>query len=578
MRLRQVIYLLLALLLISCRPAAETTPEAPIQPTLPALPPTPLIATAVGNELQPDVPTPPLATATVMGAAASPQPQATAPTVPPAASDDPFTLGAAAGVPAPLVTAAQELAAANPQLFTWLDATQGTPDVLLAVNQGQSIATWVYAVAAPFATVTDGVAFDALAAGWQAGSSELGTLLLPADSAAALKGVFGGPSPAATAGPDLVGELWAGRPSWTILPFEQLRPELKALAVDGQSTLSRGFDAAAYPLTIDVGVSGAEPGVAAFLAAYQGPATNRDDSRLTRVAMSGVTALVRATAYQMEQNGVLYPGEEVAPVLQSADIAHVSNEVSFMSDCPYPDPYGGVTFCSADRYFELLQSLGVDVVELTGNHVNDYGREPLAHTLDMYAAAGMQWFGGGRDLADASRAAVFDHNGNRIAFVGCNPVGPPNDWAIADGAGSRPCGPDMMAQISQLRDEGAVVLATLQYLEDYQYAVGPQQVAAFSELAQAGAAGVSGSQGHHVQGFGFVDGNFIHYGLGNLFFDQMDMLGTRQSLVDTYVVYDGRVISVELWTGLIENWARPRLMTAEERADTLQTLFQASGW
>ena len=76
----------------------------------------------------------------------------------------------------------------------------------------------------------------------------------------------------------------------------------------------------------------------------------------------------------------------------------------------------------------------------------------------------------------------------------------------------------------------------------------------------------------------FDNGAFIHYGLGNLFFDQMDMLATRQAFVDTYVIYDGRLLSVELWTGLIENWARPRLLTAEERADLLNTVFAASGW
>ena len=83
---------------------------------------------------------------------------------------------------------------------------------------------------------------------------------------------------------------------------------------------------------------------------------------------------------------------------------------------------------------------------------------------------------------------------------------------------------------------------------------------------------------HAINSFVFDNGAFIHYGLGNLFFDQMDMLATRQTFVDTYVIYDGRLLSVELWTGLIENWARPRLMTPEERADLLQTVFAASGW
>ncbi|MBW7958829.1 MAG: CapA family protein, partial [Candidatus Promineofilum sp.] len=100
----------------------------------------------------------------------------------------------------------------------------------------------------------------------------------------------------------------------------------------------------------------------------------------------------------------------------------------------------------------------------------------------------------------------------------------------------------------------------------------------FAELALAGATAVSGSQAHHAQGFGFENDTFIHYGPGNLFFDQMDMMGTRQTFVDTYVIYDGRLISVELWTGLIENWARPRLMTPEERADLLRSVFEASGW
>lgn len=129
-----------------------------------------------------------------------------------------------------------------------------------------------------------------------------------------------------------------------------------------------------------------------------------------------------------------------------------------------------------------------------------------------------------------------------------------------------------------MRSEGYIVIATLQYNEHYVYYAPPDQRAAFSALAAAGASIVSGSQAHHAQGFAFEGDTFIHYGPGNLFFDQMDMMGTRQTFVDTYVLYDGRPIGVELWTGLIENWARPRLMTPEERAELLQTVFQASGW
>lgn len=591
---RRVLYIAFIVLLLSaCRPTEPTLPAVALPaPVFPL--PTPPIAGDPGPGNRPLLPTPTLAPGALAAAPADPaQPTPTAqgkeahlipqsppqPTLEPlAASTGRYTVSAAPGVPAEVVAAAQQTAAAAPDLFSWVDPGDDSADVMLAPGVGEPLATWVYAVAAPFATLADDIGGADVSAGWQTGQAPLGTLLVAEGTAAPLGALFGSPSPAAVLGPDIVGEVWAARPSWTILPYDQLRPEFKTLAIDGQTPLSHTFDAAAYPLSLTVGTTGNADAVAAFRAAYAGPTTNRDPNRLTRVAMSGVTALVRATAYQMEQNGVLYPGEEVAPVFQSADIAHVSNEVSFMPDCPFPDPYGGVTFCSHDRYFELLEWLGIDIVELTGNHVNDYGRQHLVHSLDLYAAAGMDWFGGGRDLADAQRAAVVTHNGNRIAFVGCNPVGPANAWATVDAAGSRPCDPGLAAQISQLRDEGHVVIATLQYTEYYQYPPTPQQATDFTELARAGAAAVSGSQGHHVQSFAFEDGSFIHYGLGNLFFDQMDMLGTRQSLVDTYVIYDGRLIGVDLWTGLIENWSRPRLMTAEERADTLQSLFTASGW
>jgi poly-gamma-glutamate capsule biosynthesis protein CapA/YwtB (metallophosphatase superfamily) len=79
------------------------------------------------------------------------------------------------------------------------------------------------------------------------------------------------------------------------------------------------------------------------------------------------------------------------------------------------------------------------VVELTGNHLNDYGADKLLYTLEMYEEAGMATFGGGRDLTHAAEPALFEHNGNRIAFTGCNPVGPAYAWATETRAGSRPC-------------------------------------------------------------------------------------------------------------------------------------------
>ncbi|MDT8305940.1 MAG: CapA family protein [Anaerolineae bacterium] len=539
---------------------------------------------------QPVLPTavPPVATTAVAGEKvtvnqATPAPSETqslvvaTPTMAPTATPAPWRVAAAPAAPAEAVAAAQEIVTTYPHQFVWVD--EGESDILLQVGDAEDahvLGTWVYAVAVPFTTVSDGVTLAELQSAWR---GEGGVPpLLAADTAALLQGLWGEGQAEIVAESDLTNALWARRTVWTLIPFHHLTPELKVWAVDGISPVAVDFEFATYPFAIKFSLGGKPGAVEAFAAYWPAPLENLVAEKITRVAMTGVTALVRATAYQMEIRSITYPGEEVMPLLQAVDIAHISNEVSFVPECPPPHYIGGTTFCTSPRYMELLQFLGVDVVEMTGNHVNDWGAGYIPYTLQLYENAGMQYFGGGRDLVDAQEPAIFEHNGNTIVFLGCNPAGPAGAWAGAEWGGARPCDELFGEQIRTYRDSGAFVIATQQYWESYHYAPTAQQREDFAAIAAAGAAAVSGSQAHHVQGFGFDHGAFIHYGLGNLFFDQMDQPGTRQTFVDVYTIYENRLLNVSLWTGLIENYARPRLMTPEERADLLETTFQASGW
>jgi hypothetical protein len=102
--------------------------------------------------------------------------------------------------------------------------------------------------------------------------------------------------------------------------------------------------------------------------------SNYDPSKLTTVIMTGVTALVRATAYTMELKSVTYPGERIRDLMREADIAHISNEIPFFTGCTVPKPdQGALVFCSDPKYIDLLTDIGADVIELTGNHFADRG-------------------------------------------------------------------------------------------------------------------------------------------------------------------------------------------------------------
>jgi poly-gamma-glutamate synthesis protein (capsule biosynthesis protein) len=104
----------------------------------------------------------------------------------------------------------------------------------------------------------------------------------------------------------------------------------------------------------------------------------------------------------------------------------------------------------------------------------------------------------------------------------------------------------------------------------------------FHRVADAGASIVSGSQAHFAQTMEFYGDSFIHYGLGNLFFDQMGDIpyhpGIRREFIDRYTIYNGKLISVELLTTMLVDYSRPRLMTSAERASFLNEYFHHSGW
>ena len=458
----------------------------------------------------------------------------------------------------------------------------GIATLQIKVGEQNRVSQWVYVLAAPFPTLTDEISARDLHRIWKGESDNLlsGQPLLMAESTLeAISAYWGEPAPGSvrvSPASELADRAWEQRPSWAIIPFEQLNPRWKVLAIDGISPIHKDFDITDYELVIPISVIGGGLPEGVII-----PASNRDPEKLTTLAMTGVTALVRATAFTMEREGVTYPAQDIAAWLRDADITHISNEVPFAEDCPYPNPVQeGMRFCSRDKYIGLLEEVGTDIVELTGDHFGDWGAQAMLHTLEMYEEEGWLTYGGGENLPAGKEAAIIEHNGNRLAFIGCNAKGGGFAGASQSNPGAVACDFGWMsAEVERLRDEGLLPIVTFQHFEYYTYSVQSNQRQDAQRMTSSGAVIVSGSQAHHPQALEFSNGGLIHHGLGNLFFDQFGVsIGTRQAFIDQHVFYDGRHISTELLTIMFIDYARPRPMTAGERADLLGAVFQASGW
>ncbi|MBE9478574.1 MAG: CapA family protein [Chloroflexi bacterium] len=462
-----------------------------------------------------------------------------------------------------------------------LDGEESAAQVKVEPGGELRIAEWVYSLVAPFPTVEDGMSYESLRALWSGEAQEGKRIFLTEDVFEVMSAVMGIPSRSwvhITAPEDLLERAWEERPAYAIVPFEDLEPGWKVLELDGQSPIRVNFDQDAYPLIASFSISGDTEVAEQLRAMLDTPFSNYDPNKLTTLVMTGVTALTRATAWKMESHGIGYPGELIGEWLREADFAHVSNEVSFSESCPTPDPSQvSLRFCSDPAYIGLFEEIGVDLVELSGNHNLDWGEEAYLYSLDLYQQLGMSYFAGGANLDEALEPVLLEHNGNRLAFLGCNAPGPGFALAKENQPGAAPCASELIwERVGILADDGYLPIVTFQWAENVR--ILPAQREDFRKAIDSGAVIVSGSQAHQPMPFEFYDNGFIHYGLGNLFFDQMQELALRQEFIDRHVFYDGRHISTELLTALLENYAQPRPMSPSERSVLLERIFADSGW
>jgi len=361
--------------------------------------------------------------------------------------------------------------------------------------------------------------------------------------------------------------LWRNRDRYTLLPFDRLMLDYRLLWMDDVPVADQ---LAQYPFARRVSTGNFLP------------------DALTRLTLSGVTALTRNTRTSLDERGIDWAASGIVDYVTRADFFHVSNEVSRVETCPVatgPTLGGSSSMCSRPEHLELLNLLDVDIAELTGNHNNDYGYAAYLDTLNFYRQHTMQTVGGGETLAAARQPLILTHAGQRIGWLACNAVGPyyaivNEDSSLLGGVrpGAASCDwPWLESELPRLAASVDVTLVSVQHIEYEEYTPTDAQRFDFRRLAELGADVVIGTAPHKPQTFEFYPTRggrvaLLHYGLGNLFFDQ-PFWGNMRFFMDTLYIYQGRLMTVELFPGIIEELARPRLMTPQEREDFLFFMF-----
>jgi poly-gamma-glutamate capsule biosynthesis protein CapA/YwtB (metallophosphatase superfamily) len=364
------------------------------------------------------------------------------------------------------------------------------------------------------------------------------------------------------------------------IPAAQLTPDVKLLGFEGSYYLDNFTSGAVFrKITFEGG------GASALADLKLNSLPGKDQT--FKIIQSGVTALTRRMMTKLDQVGdPKYFSKDIGAFLADADLTHVSNEVSFKPGCEYSN----AVFCSSPEFIETLKASGVDLVELTGNHNNDTGRQYNTDTINQYHSLGWHTFGGGLNNAEAAKPYLADQKGSKVGFLAYNYPDSPNGGAIstASSAGANSFDFDKIeSDIKKVKEQGAqLVIVDVQFWECYAYPEGyveypicdqpiPNQEEVFRKIIDLGADMMVGSSAHQPQTYEFYQNKPIYYGLGNLYFDQTQWPGTERGIILTHYVSGSKLLQTKLTPTVYDKAFQTRPMDNADAVSLLERLGNA---
>ena len=351
---------------------------------------------------------------------------------------------------------------------------------------------------------------------------------------------------------ELFDSNFASSHGFEIIPFSDLDFSKKLLSINNKYYLDDFNEGAVYRIVkFDSEKFGDE--IEPLIASAMKKDFPSSDEVLT-FAQTGVTALSRGMNTKLKSVGgdATYFAGQIGPYLSKFDITHTSNESSFT------DYATGDNICSDKRFINTLTAIGLDVVELTGNHNQDCGNQAALDTIDTYEANNIKIVGGGRNAEEAKKPLELNGKGTNITMLGFNQS--TGGATRGNTPGANQYYEDVAAaQIREAKDRGDLVIVDVQYYECAAYASeyedpicdranssAGDQIGFFRHLIDLGADVVVGTSAHQAQTYELYGDGVIYYGLGNLFFDQVWWPGTTRSLILAHYFYDGKLLQTKL--------------------------------
>lgn len=328
-----------------------------------------------------------------------------------------------------------------------------------------------------------------------------------------------------------------------------------------------------------------------LLKAFEDFSASHQVDTILSFAQTGVTALTRNLTNTLSGAAAgrgSYFADRIKDFLSKKDLTHLSNEVSFADNCQ--GSRNTMSLCADWRTLDTITAVGTDIIELTGNHNNNYGTKNNLRTIQKYHELGIKTVGGGENEATAAEPLTIKQKQTNLTLLAYNhSTSTKANGELANGNQPGANGftvEKAKADIKHAKDRGDFVIVDVQFSECYSYPDGYTEMPAcdkpikgqtefFRQLIDFGADLVVGTQAHHPQTFEYYLEKPIYYGLGNLFFDQTYWPGTRRGLILTHYFKSGKLLNTRISPTWYDGTHQVFLMPEKEAESFLGRLVTA---
>lgn len=214
------------------------------------------------------------------------------------------------------------------------------------------------------------------------------------------------------------------------------------------------------------------------------------------------------------------PFAPFAALIDTADI-RIGNLECVVANGGSPESGKPFTFRAHPRTLQPL-ARHFDVVALANNHSGDYGPSAFAEMLGRLDRAGIAYFGGGNNLAEAHLPRIIERKGLRIALLGYNEFFPRAFEADFDKPGIAWSEDEQVRlDIARARSEyrADIVIPMMHWGWEHEPLASARQRRLARLMIAAGADAVVGGHPHVTQDIEHYQGKPIIYSLGNFLFD-----------------------------------------------------------